>query len=483
MNEKTTEKMRGKTWFHPGPISIIKKLIFLYILFAFGMLALATGFLYWVLLVDLKRENNQFLVDKIHMLRHIASLYPDNGNELDEEVKLEGVTYQYTKYYVRILDEGHHIIVESPSMNDIVPSKLFPDPLKTTEVSGSSIKREFLGKSFLLISAWSDVGFSKKEKHLIQIAMDVTHENALIADYRLKIFIVLLLGIIISTVSGTAVARNGMRPLKKITQAAQRINISNLNERIGSSSWPKELVVLSNAFDEMLNRLEDSFTKLSQFSITLAHELRTPINNLMGEAQVALTNVRTVQEYQQILGSSLEEYSRLSVMIDSLLFIAQTEDNEIKLELSEIDTRKEIENILEFYDAVSMENGVKVFCEGKALLKADRILFRRIIGNLLSNAFQYTQSGGMVKICVKQMDNRSVNIVVEDSGIGIDSSHFLKIFSRFYRTDSARALYPKGMGLGLYISKSIMDLHGGTITIQSELAKGTKVSLKFPESV
>ena len=177
----------------------------------------------------------------------------------------------------------------------------------------------------------------------------------------------------------------------------------------------------------------------------------------------------------------MEEYSRLSRMIDNLLFLARSENKEIKLELVSFDVRREIEAVIEFYEAVAQEQGVMVSCNGTAFLKADTILFRRLINNLLSNALQYTPEGGKVIFSIRHSDNQSVDITVNDTGLGIDPIDLPHIFNRFYRAQSARLRDPQGMGLGLYIVKSIMNLHGGTVAIQSVPAQGTAVTLKFPQ--
>jgi two-component system heavy metal sensor histidine kinase CusS len=329
------------------------------------------------------------------------------------------------------------------------------------------------------MAAWAEVGSSSRERRVLQIALDVSDDEALLAGYRRKLLAVLFFGILFSAGVGVVIARKGMRPLEDITKVAQRITATQLRERIGPARWPKELTALATAFDEMLIRLEHSFTQLSQFSSDLAHELRTPINNLMGEAEVTLTRARTPYEYRQTLESSLEEYAKLSRMIENLLFLARAENPETYIGRSPFDPGKEIEAVREFYDALVDEQGVEVICRGNGLLNADPILFRRALSNLLSNALQYTPRGGKINISVKQSDDQSIEVSVSDTGSGIAPEDIPRVFDRFYRADRARSQYPQGMGLGLAIVKSIMDLHGGTVVVQSEPTKGTIVTLRF----
>lgn len=445
------------------------------------MLALATGFLYWVLVRSLERENNQFLADKVHVLRAILRDRPDNIDAL-EEVKLEGAALQFSKYYVRILDERGRTLIETPGMDAIDAGPLaFPTPIEVTQTPGAGRRwKSRNDESYLLIAARTELGPSGEDRRLLQLVLDVSHSELLLADYRRTLMLVLFLGVLFSAGAGAAVARRGMRPLQEITKAAQQVTATQLHERIGPAGWPKELTALALAFDGMLHRLEDSFTRISQFSADLAHELRTPINSLMGEAEVALSRDRTPGEYRQALESTLEECARLSRLADSLLFLARAENTEIRIDRLLFDVFKEMEAVREFYDAVAQEHGVEVRCQGSALLYADPILFRRAISNLLSNALQYTPRGGKITLSGRETEGQTVEVHVSDTGAGIDPEHLPKIFDRFYRADPARSKYPQGTGLGLSIVKSIMDLHGGKVTIQSEPSKGTTAILRFP---
>jgi two-component system heavy metal sensor histidine kinase CusS len=292
--------------------------------------------------------------------------------------------------------------------------------------------------------------------------------------------LVLVVGVVGSAGAGVAVARQGMRPLKAITQAAQRITATQLHERLDPERWPKELTALATAFDEMLARLGDAFARMSQFSADLAHELRTPLNNLMGEAEVALSRARAPDEYRQVLESSLEEYARLAPMIDSLLFLARADSAEARIERLRFDALEAVEGVREFHEAMAEEQGVEVSCQGQAVLYADPMLFRRAVSNLLSNALHYTARWGKVMISVEELADQSVQISVRDTGCGIDPEHLPYVFDRFYRADRARSQHPQGTGLGLAIVQSIMHIHNGTVTLQSGPGKGTLVTLGFP---
>jgi two-component system heavy metal sensor histidine kinase CusS len=200
----------------------------------------------------------------------------------------------------------------------------------------------------------------------------------------------------------------------------------------------------------------------------------------MGEAEVALSKNRSAEEYRQVIESGLEEYARLSRMIDGLLFLARAESADTQINRSSFDVHEELEAVREFYDTLAREKGIEVTCQGNSLINADPTLFRHAISNLLSNALQYTPQGGVVCLLVKKADNHSIEVSVSDTGIGISQEHLPKVFDRFYRADPARSQYPQGTGLGLSIVKSIMELHGGSVHITTTPSKGTTITLRFP---
>lgn len=462
--------------------SITGRLALLYTLSALAILVLATGFLYWALSSSLKREDKQFLTEKINVQRAILKERPEgeraeNESDLEQDVKWERLAPRFTRYYSRVLDEKGRTVIETEHMADIIPASSFPAPARQTDTVEGKWRRQ--GKTYLLMSAWAGLGRSN-ERRLLQIALDVSREESLLADYREKLIIVLLLGVLFSAGAGIAVARRGMRPLEEVAKKVERVTASRLNARVGQAGWPQELKSLAAAFDNMLGGLEESFSRLSQFSADLAHELRTPINNLRGEAEVALTRARTTEEYRHVLESSLEEYERLSRMIDSLLFLARAESAKATVTLSVFDVRKETDAVIEFYDALAKEQGIEVTCKGNALVEADPLLVRRAISNVLGNAIRHTPRGGKVEFRVGRHDSHSVEVIARDTGTGIAPEHLPHIFDRFYRADQSRTGSSSGSGLGLAIVKSIMELHGGAVEVRSRVGKGTTVTLHFP---
>jgi len=233
--------------------------------------------------------------------------------------------------------------------------------------------------------------------------------------------------------------------------------------------------------DGMLNRLDDSHSRLAQSSADLAHELRTPIHAMMGQTEVALSKERQPQEYRRILESNLEEYERLTRMMNGLLFLARAEDPKTQIERGRHDARGELETIREFHEPLAEDCGVSVTCKGQADLYVDPILFRRAVSNLLSNALRYTPRGGQIGLSAEQTEDHGTQVRVSDTGCGIADKDMPRLCERLYCPDQGTARCAEGNGLGLAIVKSIAELHGGTVAVQSRRGQGTVVTLHFPK--
>jgi two-component system heavy metal sensor histidine kinase CusS len=468
----------------PPNWSIVRRLTVLYALSLFLLLAIAAAFLDWVLTSDMRRDNSQFLAAEIQSLRTLMRQQPEDLQAWREEVEREaGSVPGYTRFYVRILDEQGGTVVETRGISDIFDARAFPEPLSTFDVNtviGVDAKARD-GRFFLLGAQWVELRQPEARKRLVQIAFDRSHDALIIADYRRKVLTVLLAGLVLSVTLGFVIAKAGLKPLSNMTRAFKRISAEELNTRVNSIHWPPEVAALAGAFDSMLERLERSFALLTQFSADLAHELRTPINNLRGETEVALGKSRTAEEYRVVLESGLEEYERLTRVIENLLFLARADTRDTAVRPTPVNVRQEIDVLMEYFDALAEEKAIAVSITGNALLNADPVLFRRALTNLLSNAFQYTPQNGRITLSVTTIHG-SVEVAVSDTGIGIEKDNQKKVLDRFFRADKARSFHPQGTGLGLAIVTSIMDLHSGSVAIESAPGEGTTVKLSFPRA-
>ena len=458
-----------------GSWSIVTRLALLYTVLSTVVLCAAGFFLYWALVQSLRSEEQSTLADKIAVLRQILRERPEDRNALEEEIEWESAARRQAVYYARLVLRGR-TIVESPGFRSLVPLNAVFPPAGSSERSIGQIAefRAAHGKTFLLTAA--DVnGAPPNEKYRYEIALDISNEQNLLANYRAKLFIALALAVAISALLSTWVAHRGVRPIREIASAAQAITASALSERISAQPWPRELATLAAEFDRMLERLEDSFERLSRFSSNIAHELRTPISNLMGETEVALGRSLTAEQYREVLASSLEEYQRLAHLIDTLLFLARAETANLQIHKSDFAAHESISAVMEFYEPLAKESLIELSSTGQARVRGDEALFRRAISNLLSNSLRHVPPGGKVTVEART-EPTGVIVAVKDNGSGVAPKDLPKLFDRFYRGENSR----DSVGLGLSIVKSIMSLHHGSIEIDSELGIGTTVILRFP---
>ena len=461
--------------------SIARWLTLHYVAWTTALFCLAIGFLYWTLKHSLDNARYGMLAGKVEVLGTLVKS-PDKKAVLANEIEHEATESQPFKYYFRILNNQGMLLDETPGMSRLVPPSLFPTPLEVGAEPRSGIKRVTWSRQSLLVLSLKlpTSAAAGAETRTLQAALDVSAGAALLANYRTKLLLVLVAGICLAALAGAWIARQGLRPVLEVTRTVQHITASQLHERIVGKNWPAELAELAESFDAMLDRLEDSFGRLSQFAGELAHELRTPINNLRGEAEVALSRLRSPAEYEQILASSLEEFDRLSRMIDGLLFLARADNPATAMHRTFFDARKEIDAVCEFHEAQAAEAEVAIQCEGEASLAGDPMLFRRAVSNLLSNSLRYTKKGGSIRLRLRQAGDQFVELTVSDTGTGIPADELPRIFDRFYRVAGVQLEPAFGVGLGLAIVQSIVRLHGGTVEVRSQVGKGTIFTLLLP---
>jgi two-component system heavy metal sensor histidine kinase CusS len=311
--------------------------------------------------------------------------------------------------------------------------------------------------------------------------LDLTHESRLLAQHRAWLWMILAAAFILCPVVGYQIAQHGIRPLVQVGETARRISSTTLNERIKAEGCPAEIAALAGTFNAMLDRLEESFARLSRFSADIAHELRNPVNNIRGESEVALARVRSVGEYRDVLGSCLEEAVRLSELIESLLFLARSESPGSHLKRERVDVGELLAGVREYYEAVASEAGVTlaVVAGGRVIGYIDRSLLQRALGNLVSTALAHTAAGGEVSLGVR-LQAQEIRIEVRDTGAGIPAEVLPRVFDRFYRADPARSQNSGGAGLGLAIARQIVLLHGGDVQITSQVGHGTTVTVLLP---
>ena len=465
-----------------GTWSVALRLTLWYMASSFAILLVATVSLYLILVGNLHREEDAFLVDKIGVIRDLLRKHPSDLNDLREEVEQTFAPRQYERVYARVLGPDGRVIAESPRMSQRLTPSDFPAPIPLESVSAQGISRVGMaGRPVRILAARAQLGSEENAAAVIQVALDTDLARDLLAGYRRTLLLVLGIGLALCGLAGYWLARTSLGPLRKIAATTQRIGSSNLDERIEVARLPAEISVLALRFNAMLERLGDSFTRLSLFSADLAHELRTPVNNMRLEVEVALSRARSVEEYRETLGSCLEECERLARIIDSMLFIARADDPRTQIHKETVDVKFELERVREYFEAPATEAGVElsVCCAPHTVAELDRMLFQRAVGNLVANGIRHTPRGGRIAIAATREGDQLL-VTISDSGAGIAPMDLPHVFDRFYRADRARSTASGNVGLGLAIVRSIVSLHGGTIDAASVVGAGTQMRIRLP---
>lgn len=437
--------------------------------------------LYFYLVYSFNAEDSRFLIAKVHELHEDLVDDDHQTQRLVAEIRTETTSTRFRDYEARLLLASNNAVLgQTPGMADRLPTSRFrpAQPYRQFTKSPQIARVERRGH-FLLASI--NLGQDAKTGHpvILQLAMNVAHDRAVLTDYRNMLIVVLAIGTLLAVVMSIAAARKGLAPIRALNDVVANISIEQPNQdALRQQSWPHEISGLADTLDRVLDRLSRSFERLRQFSADVAHELRTPLGNLRTEAEIALSQPRNAPDYLQTVESMLEETLRLERIVDSLLFLARAEQDRAPLKRASVALDKLADSTVEYYAPLAEQKGVVLRSQGHANAYGDEDLLRRAVANLVANAIRYTPPGG--EILVDVVAGEPVSIRVIDNGRGIAPEHLDRVLDRFYRADASRTDSAEGSGLGLAIVESIMTLHGGQVSVESQLSRGTTVALTWP---
>ncbi len=335
------------------------------------------------------------------------------------------------------------------------------------------------GQPYRGIAAAAATGIAGQPPATVVVALNIEHHRIFMEAFQKSLWLAIAASIALTAILGWIAARRGLAPVRALARLTHGISASRLGQRLPPESVPTELVDLALAFNDMLARLEGSFRRLSDFSSDLAHELRTPISNLMTQTQVAISKARSADQYREVLYSNLEEYERLARMIADMLFLAKADNGLIVPSSEMVDLAAEARELFGFYEAFAEERGVSLVLAGGGTVPGDKLMIRRALSNLLSNAMRHTPRDGAVKVLIDQDESGETRLAVENPGEDIQAEHLHRLFDRFYRVDPSRQKASEGAGLGLAITKSIVEAHRGTIQASSSNGS-TRFAITFP---
>jgi two-component system, OmpR family, heavy metal sensor histidine kinase CusS len=454
---------------------------------------------------ELLEANDVLLLGNMSVLRNRLMRLGASESILNSPRFVEETAMGYRKLGLAVLDEDRRILAASEGFS--VPPKALPeqaipiealpehidnDAERALQAGFGRLSREWTapdGRWYQVLLARVSLPSSasgKPRSVLIALSYERSLPRELLARYRKGLLETLIASVLAAAALGVWAARLVLKRARRIAATAGRISAHALNERLSLEDTPEEFLESTLAFNHMLDRLQGSFTRLSEFSSDLAHDLRTPINNLLGEAQVALSRPRDAAEYRAVLESAVEEYERLSRMIENMLFLARADNAQALAAPQWIDLRQALGKILSYYELLAEERNVRLALEvrsekgGKARAWADELMLNRAVGNLISNALRHGERDCTVRVKALARGDGSAEIEVSNPGAGIAGEHLPRIFDRFYRPCSSREDSAAGSGLGLAIVKSIVELHGGRVGVRSEPGLETAFTLNFP---
>lgn len=460
--------LTSKNWSIRWRLTLWNAAVFTVIGLAFSVMMLAMMHQHLMARADLA------LNDEIRELIEEINFYPDTDNLGQQLVKRYDVHFDY---HFQVLAEDGRPLFRSRFLTNIE----LPAPGKPGEMRGQvlqDITLPNLGRHRLLSMAMRD---SKSRPMLLQV---LRSRAALDQEFQSYIWMVLTLGplaVLVAVGAGYALARGALAPIEKITATAERISAEKLTERVEAPNPNDELGRLATTLNQTFDRLQRSISEMRQFTADAAHELRSPLAVMRTEAEVALRNARSVEEYRHVIEVTLDEVTRLAGVVDQLMTLSR-HDSGIETGFhEEVPLHALLGDVAEKFRLVAQEK--RLTFDVAPLppwnVQGDDIWLSQLFFNLLDNAMKYTPSGGHVALKA-ETNGQLAKFIIEDTGIGIPAEHLPHLFKRFYRVDHSRNRAFGGTGLGLAICKSIVEAHHGRIEVNSQPNLGTRFTVTLP---
>lgn len=440
----------------------------------------AVGFyLYQVLGTQLQERDDTDLVGRVLQIRHLLLETSDLNSIRAEPHRFLDAVASHQGLLLTMQTNDGRLLMTNTEVRFVIPGggqlavDVEPSPMDTKPVELAN------GVRLRVMSAQGRVGSSST---IVTIAVARTADDraAVLAAYRKNVMAAAFVGAALTALLGFLLVRQGLDRVSAFAAQAQQVTAHNLEMRLNVDSAPRELRVLADSFNAVLDRLQGSFNNLSQFADDLAHDLRTPLNNLIVQTEVAFSQPRESEEYQNLLLSNYDEFGRLARMVESMLFLARADHDQIALTTERLDIATELARIADYFEGPASEADISFDIVATGVVFADAQLLRRAVSNLVANAVRYTPRGGAIAMVATQRAD-GVVISVTNPGPGIEAEHLPRLFDRFYRSDRSRSSQSLSAGLGLAIVKSIVSLHGGRASVESERGGLTQFSLFFPE--
>lgn len=446
------------------PLSLTGRLGLFFALVLSIALASMGAFAYYSLAAQLEARDGEVVKGKLEQVEHFLREVDGVQGVPAAQHRFDDLVRGYTDLIVHVSDQDGRMLFRTGN-----------DALLERD-SGDATTPE---KSSLMLQSAAAVLGKDGTPVTVVVGKSGDDRKQVTARFRTTLILGTTVGVILTAMVGAAITRRELEPAHALIKQINRISVERLSYRVDTPPTPTEVQDIATAFNAMLQRLEDGYQKLSRFSADLAHDLRTPLNNLIGHAEVALSRDRSGPEYVALVEESLVEYQRLARMIDAMLFLARADSANVAIELTEIQLNAELRKLSAYFSVLAEERSVEIRVSGDATLVADAILFQRAINNVLSNAVRHARPDSPIYLIVRR-EAEYCCIDVINVGSPIPERELSLIFDRFFRGDRARSNSSQSTGLGLAIVRSIMELHGGDAQVASGLDGKTRFTLRFP---
>jgi two-component system OmpR family sensor kinase len=320
------------------------------------------------------------------------------------------------------------------------------------------------------------------QSYIVSLAISLANVRNVQRRLLFTLLLSIPIAIALALIGGVILAKRAIEPLNTMTATAHRISAEHLAERIDLERGDLELKLLADAFNQMLQRLDVSFTQIRQFTADASHELRTPVAILIGETELAVNDLLDEEECKAALVSRREELRRMAQIIDDLLTLSEFDYSKKPLKVDSLDFSDLVIEMCEQQRPLAKAKGVSLELADTVPVKieGDASRLRQMVRNILDNAIKYTTPGGRVEIKLDQLNDQVTRLRISDTGIGIPEDAQAFVFDRFYRVDQARTRKEAGSGLGLSIVKQIVEAHHGSLSLESDLGQGTNITLILP---
>ena len=445
-------------------------------IFALAQLAFGAGM--WFIL----RRNLYDIVDdgleaQVDDLKNFLRSQPKDRSiaKLQEEVN-EAYAIEHSGDYLELYAENNQLIYRSPFVQAHQSALLPPDQvnrpiLRSRRIDGRRFRFAF--------EKLDDVN-----AHVYIVEMGVPADDAVGTLHLFRSYLLMFAPLLLLAAAGGGywLSRRALSPVDSLVRTAREVSGTNLSSRLQRLETGDELQRLSDTLNEMLDRIESAFLRITQFTADASHELRTPVSLIRTEAELALRRSRGEAEYKESLRHILLEAERTTALIEQLLSLARTDSGRETLHFHAVDLRQTMRTVVEGWQQVATIRNMQFSASldvPDSSVMGDETLLRRLADILLDNAFKYTPAPGSVRLSLERKGESAV-IMVQDSGVGVAEEEQGRIFERFYRVDKARSRAQGGAGLGLAIAQWIVTQHRGSIGVESRSDHGATFRVELP---